>query len=186
MLSARPAGARPRPSPQNRHHEGAPLSCDRSFCLWSGGWVLGCYQRGSRLGRPDPRPPRPPPRGPRPKPPPGAPKPPPRSTFGRASFTLMARPCKSLPFNAAIAFCPSSDDISTNPNPRGLPVSRSVMIWMPCTSPNGSNSALTSASVALKGRLPTKILTITLQVLRYAGHSSGVSGHWLGHQSNGL
>ena len=56
------------------------------------------------------------------------PSPPPaplRSAFGRASLMFSALPSTVAPFNAAIAFSPSpSLSISTNPKPRGCPVSR--------------------------------------------------------------
>lgn len=59
------------------------------------------------------------PRGPERNPPP-----PERSC---ASFTLSVRPSKSVPFNAAMARAASALDISTKPNPRGRPVSRSLI-----------------------------------------------------------
>src|ERR1700710_2441569 len=52
----------------------------------------------------------------------------------------------------------SAFDISTNPNPRGRPVSRSVMSASDSTVPWGANSARTESSVAVKGRLPTNNL----------------------------
>src|SRR5262249_35842351 len=74
------------------------------------------HQRGSRRGRPLPSRRRPLLR-----------KPPLRSAWGLASFTVSVRPPDSFPFSAAIAFSASSSlDMATKPNPRDLPVSRSV------------------------------------------------------------
>src|SRR5438270_9770477 len=88
---------------------------------------------------PPPRfPPRPPP-PPRLKPPPPPPPPrlkPPPPVLGRASFTLMARDPSCWPFMLLMAFSASSSlAISTNPNPRGCPVSRSVTIVTLSTCP---------------------------------------------------
>src|SRR5579862_1793916 len=108
------------------------------------------YQR-SRL------PPPPPPRPPRSRPPP-PPPPPLRSVFGRASLTLMVRPPTCDPFNAVMAFSPSSLlAISTNPKPRERPVSRSVMMLTRSTCPYDSNICRSSSSLVLKLRFPTKI-----------------------------
>src|SRR6266849_1081569 len=49
--------------------------------------------------------------------------------------------------------------MSTKPNPRGEPVSRSVIILIVSTAPYGSKSWRTSCSVALNARLPTKMFT---------------------------
>src|SRR6266568_9669600 len=49
--------------------------------------------------------------------------------------------------------------ISTKPNPRDWPVSRSVMILILSTSPYGSKSWRRSRSVEPNARLPTKIFT---------------------------
>jgi len=85
------------------------------------------YQR-PRPPPPPPRPPRSPPRSP-PRPPRSRPPPPACSVFGRASFTLRVRPPTCDPFNAVMAFSPSSLlAISTKPKPRDRPVSRSVMM----------------------------------------------------------
>src|SRR5581483_8647997 len=73
------------------------------------------------------RPP-PPPRGrlPQPPRPPPALPPPARSVFGRASFTLSARPLSWVPFNPLIAACASAlASISTKPKPRGSPLNLS-------------------------------------------------------------
>ena len=115
------------------------------------------YQRP----RPPPRPPRSPPRSP-PLPPPRSPRsrppPPACSAFGRASFTLSVRPPICEPFNAVMAFSPSSLlVISTKPKPRERPVSRSVMMLTRSTGPNGSKICLSSSSDVLKFRFPTKI-----------------------------
>src|SRR5262245_37540684 len=72
---------------------------------------------------PPPRPPPPPPRGP-PRPPP----PPPPLLFGRASLTVIVRPSSSVPFRASTAARASASlFIDTKANPRGRPVSRSVI-----------------------------------------------------------
>src|SRR5580692_4282324 len=106
---------------------------------------------------PPPRPPRSPPRSP-PRPPRSRPPPPARSVLGRASFTLSVRPPTCEPFNAVIAFSPSSLlAISTNPKPRDRPVSRSVIMLTRSTWPKGSKSCRNSSSAVLKLRLPTKI-----------------------------
>src|SRR5207253_10298327 len=101
------------------------------------------YQRGPRRCRPPPPPPPSRSRKPPPPPPPYPPRPPPpppgrgpRSVFGRASFTLSARPLISLPFNAEIARSASpSFVISTNAKPLDRPVSRSVMMLTRSTAP---------------------------------------------------
>jgi len=49
--------------------------------------------------------------------------------------------------------------ISTKPNPRERPVSRSVIIRIVSTVPYGSKSWRRSCSVVVKARLPTKIFT---------------------------
>src|SRR5262249_6723136 len=98
-----------------------------------------------------PPPPRPPPHPPRPPPPP-----PPPAGLGRASFTLSCRPPSSAPFRAAIAACAcDASSISTNPNPRGRPVSRSMTSVADDTAPCFSNVSRSSASVVLNDRFPT-------------------------------
>ena len=72
-----------------------------------------------------------------------------------ASFTLNVRPSKSVPFNAAMARAASALDISTKPNPRGRPVSRSLISATFSTVPWFENNARTLSSVAEKGRFPT-------------------------------
>jgi hypothetical protein len=95
------------------------------------------YQRGSR--RP-PKPPPPPP-SPRSRPRPPPPPPPPPVARGRASLMFNARPLSVTPFNCSIAASPSSSfGISQKPNPRGRPVSRSVIRLTRSTVPNCSNS----------------------------------------------
>jgi hypothetical protein len=47
--------------------------------------------------------------------------------------------------------------ISTKPNPRERPVSRSVMMLTRSTCPNGANIWRSSSSDVLKLKLPTKI-----------------------------
>src|SRR5512142_282234 len=59
-----------------------------------------------------------------PYPPPRPPLPPDlgRSVFGRASFTVIVRSMRDVPFKAEIAFCASSSvAISTKPNPLDMP-----------------------------------------------------------------
>src|SRR5262249_420297 len=83
---------------------------------------------------------------------------PPRSVFGRASFTLSARPLTSAPFNAAMARSASEVSvISTNAKPRERPVSRSVTRLTRSTFPYCSKSERMEDSVAPKSMLPTKI-----------------------------
>src|SRR6185437_4089949 len=94
----------------------------------------------------------------RPPPPPGPRPPPPPPSRALASFTFRARPPKSLPSSACMAGVASAFDISTNPNPRGRPVSRSVMSANDSTVPCAANNARTASSVAEKGRLPTNNL----------------------------
>ena len=85
-------------------------------------------------------------------------RPRPRSVFGLASLTLSARPPELVPFSAAMARSASAESvISTNPNPRERPVSRSVTRLMLSTVPCGSKSARMEFSVAPKSRLPTNI-----------------------------
>jgi hypothetical protein len=92
-------------------------------------------------------------------PPPLEPAPEGRSVLGRASLTFMVLPSRSVPFSPAIAFWASASlGISTNPNPRGCPESRSVMMLTRSTVPYVSNSERTASSVAPKLRLPTKML----------------------------
>ena len=82
------------------------------------------YQRGSR------RPPSKPPSS-------GLPPPIGRGARGRASLTARRRPWKSVWSKSPIAFCASSSlTISTNANPRGRPVARSVTTCTASTSPN--------------------------------------------------
>jgi len=47
--------------------------------------------------------------------------------------------------------------ISTKPKPRERPVSRSMMIWTRSTIPYDAKIWLSSASVVVKARFPTKI-----------------------------
>jgi hypothetical protein len=72
-----------------------------------------------------------------------------------ASFTLRARPSKSVPFKACIAREASVFDISTKAKPRGRPVSRSVINETFSTVPWAENNVRTESSVALKGKFPT-------------------------------
>src|SRR6185369_13612262 len=94
----------------------------------------------------------PPPPSRRGPPPPPPPPPPPRSC---ASLTRRGRPPISLPFRAWMAREASARDISTKPNPRGRPVSRSVMRLTDSTVPCCENRSRTSLSLAENGRLPT-------------------------------
>src|SRR5207344_1492188 len=99
-----------------------------------------------------PPPPPPPPRFP-PKPPP-PPKPP--SGFGRASFTVSARPPIWNWLNSDAAFCASSSvDISTNAKPRARPVAASRITRTDSTLPALLNSSCSSASPVEWGRFPT-------------------------------
>src|SRR5207237_8806000 len=90
---------------------------------------------------PPPRPPPPPPKPPRPPPPP----PPPRSSRGRASLTVRARPLCCWPLSAAIAASASASlAISTKPNPLLRPVSRSLITWADVTWPYWPNNVSSS------------------------------------------
>ena len=81
--------------------------------------------------RPPPPPPPPPPPNPRPPPPPAG-----RSSRGRASFTVNARPSTVLPLNSLTAFvASSSEDIVTKAKPRDLPVNLSWISMTSCTVP---------------------------------------------------
>jgi len=116
-------------------------------------WQLKSYSQQLRVAYLRPCPRSRSPRSPRPPPPP-----PGRSALGRASFTLIVRPPTSFPFSPAMAFSPSSAfAISTNANPRDLPVSRSVRMLTRSTCPKLSKSCRNSSSAVLKLRLPTKI-----------------------------
>src|SRR4029077_3326505 len=89
-------------------------------------------------------------------PPPPPPPPRGRSAFGCASLIFKARPPSSVPFNAATALSASAAFvISTNPNPRARPVSRSVTMLTFSTAPCASNTVRNSDSVVLWGKLPT-------------------------------
>ncbi len=77
----------------------------------------------------------------RPPPPPPLRNPPPfplRDSFrGRASFTVMFRPLRSVPFRLEIALSASDfDSISTNPKPLDLPEYMSLMTLADVTFPN--------------------------------------------------
>src|SRR6185369_16203112 len=92
------------------------------------------YQREPPPYPPPPPPPRYPPR-----------PPPPRLSCGLASFTLSSRPSTSFPLSCAIAFSASSfEAISTKPNPRERPVSRSSTILADSTVPIAPNRSLRS------------------------------------------
>ena len=72
----------------------------------------------------------------------------------RASLTRRVRPPNSHPSKASMALAAASDSISTKPNPRGWPVSRSVIRLTLATSPCWPKRFLTSSSDAEVGRLP--------------------------------
>lgn len=80
---------------------------------------------------------------------------PPERSRSWASLTVRARPSRSVPFSACIAREASAFDISTNPKPRGRPVSRSLINETFSTAPCLANSSRTISSVAVKGRFPT-------------------------------
>jgi len=68
----------------------------------------------------------------------------------------MARPSTSAPLSASIArWQASSDSISTKPNPRERPVSRSEITSAELTPPWALNKASKEADVVDQGRLPT-------------------------------
>src|SRR5262245_17624002 len=66
----------------------------------------------------------------------------------------MLRPWRSVRLRPLIASSPP-DAISTNPNPRDCPVSRSVTTWALVTVPNRPNSCSRSADVVVNARFPT-------------------------------
>src|SRR5208283_3164764 len=110
-----------------------PSCCDTSF--------ISTLRKAPRPPTPRQQPPPAPPTPP-PPPPPQPPRPPPppsrrgRSAFGRASLTVRLRPPRLVPFRASIALvADSSSFISTKANPRGCPVSRSVMMLTFSTGP---------------------------------------------------
>src|SRR5258708_27398319 len=127
-----PAELRARNSSLHRNRRFAFQRCEQSLIAESEQPRAKSQEPRAVYLRPCPRSPRSP-RSPRPPPPP---PPPGRSALGRASFTLMVRPPKSVPFRLAIAFSPSSAfAISTKANPRDLPVSRSVRMLTRSTCP---------------------------------------------------
>jgi len=69
-----------------------------------------------------------------------------------------------------------SSFISTKPNPRERPVSRSVMMLTRPTLPYGSNNVRSSSSVVLKDRLPTKILFKRMFPSRLSCLTGGLCG----------
>src|SRR6185503_14324305 len=77
-----------------------------------------------------------------------------RSSRGLASLTVRRRPWYSAPFIAAMASS-APLDISTNPNPRLRPVSRSEITCALVTVPYCPNSCSNSACVVVNGRFPT-------------------------------
>src|SRR6266478_1772150 len=88
------------------------------------------------------RPPPPPPRLPPPPPPPRYPPPLRPPPDGFASSTFSVRPSTSCPLNFFTASAASSAvDISTKPNPRERPVSRSVTTAADSTVPAAANSS---------------------------------------------
>src|SRR5439155_2293159 len=80
----------------------------------------------------------------------------PRSSRGRASFTVRARPPTCLPLSAARAAsaCALSFMV-TNAKPRDLPVMRSIISATSLTWPCCSKRSWRSFSVVSKERLPT-------------------------------
>src|ERR1700735_1542675 len=73
----------------------------------------------------------------------------------------------------------SALDISTKPNPRGRPVSPSLMRASVSTVPWGAKSARTDSSVAVKGKLPTNSL-VTADFSQYRiEHRQEVPASWI-------
>ena len=96
-------------------------------------------------------------RPPRPPPPPN----PPPAGLGRASLTFIARPFISAPLSCEIAVSASRwSVISTNANPRGWPVSRSVTMLTRSTFPYCAKAACSSSWVVWKLRFPTKMFIL--------------------------
>ncbi len=70
--------------------------------------------------------------------------------------TVRSRPSTFCPLSKSIAVLAISGVAnSTNPKPRDLPVSRSVMTWALVTSPCGAKRISRSADVVLNARFPT-------------------------------
>ncbi len=59
----------------------------------------------------------------------------------------------SFPFNSAIAFVAPESSISTKPNPRERPVSRSVITRADSTWPTPAKTLSSSLSVTLPGKV---------------------------------
>jgi hypothetical protein len=95
-----------------------------------------------------------------------------RSTFGRASLMLSARPLTMVPFNAAMALsAPPWSAISTKAKPRERPVSRSVTRWTRSKAPYGSKRERSESSVVPKSKLPTNIFFTLISLCLRAGYS---------------
>jgi hypothetical protein len=77
-----------------------------------------------------------------------------RSSRGLASFTVRDRFLNRAWFKASIA-CSAPSTISTNANPRLLPVSRSEQMVALSTRPYRVNISRNSSAVASNGRFPT-------------------------------
>src|SRR5882672_272861 len=78
------------------------------------------------------------------------------SSFGLASFTLIARPSTVAPSSSAIAFlAASSSDISTKPKPLLRLVNLSVITFAEVTSPYSLKYSLRSSSCTAKLKFET-------------------------------
>ena len=82
------------------------------------------------------------------------------SDLGFASLIVISRSFHLYPVIPAMAFSASASSISTNPNPRDLPVNLSVTTLAEMTLPNSENLVERSASVTAQGRFPTNKLFI--------------------------
>src|ERR1051326_8129679 len=83
-------------------------------------------------------------------------------------LTVRARPSRSLPWNVSMALLASSlEDISTNANPRDLPVNLSWITLVEVTLPACENRSDREFSVVSNDKLPTyTLLLIKLTFLR--------------------
>ncbi len=78
-----------------------------------------------------------------------------RSVIGRASFTTIARPSRSLLFHIEIAASATSSGTSTKPKPRDRPVILSDITVAEMTSPACEKASLRLSEVVAHARFPT-------------------------------
>jgi hypothetical protein len=83
-----------------------------------------------------------------------------------ARSTRIIRPSRLEPFSPLMAFSASSSvAISTNPNPRDRPVSRSVMTAADWTGPKRAKAARSPSVEVVNARPPTNNLTAAMRTL---------------------